>query len=95
MSLFETFYKKCIIMDKTKQPDGEGGVINTWTDGAAFDAAFPELSPAAQIAAQQSVPLCMRSRRCSTAGLSSRLQTSRSTRETSSGMRRAGAITAW
>lgn len=54
MSLFETFYKKCIIMDKTKQPDGEGGVINTWTDGAAFDAAFPELSPAAQIAAQQS-----------------------------------------
>lgn len=53
MSLYETFYEKCVIMDKTKVPDGEGGVINTYTAGAEFDAAFPELSPTAQVAAQQ------------------------------------------
>lgn len=53
MSLYETFYEKCVIMDKTKVPDGEGGVINTYAPGAEFDAAFPELSPTAQVAAQQ------------------------------------------
>lgn len=53
MSLYETFYEKCVVMDKMKKPDGEGGMINTYTPGVEFDAAFPELSPTAQLAAQQ------------------------------------------
>ncbi len=53
MSLFETFYEKCTVMDKTKVSDGEGGMINTYTPGAEFNAAFPELSPTAQLVAQQ------------------------------------------
>ena len=53
MSLYETFYEKCVIMNKMKVLDGEGGMINTYTPGAEFNAAFPELSPTAQLVAQQ------------------------------------------
>lgn len=53
MSLYETFYEKCVVMDKTKTPDGEGGTINAWTPGAEIKAAFPGLTPTQQAAAQQ------------------------------------------
>lgn len=53
MSLYETFYEKCVVMDKTKTSDGEGGTINKYTPGAEIEAAFPGLTPTQQIAAQQ------------------------------------------
>lgn len=30
----------CVFLDKTHVPDGEGGTITTYTEGAAFDAAL-------------------------------------------------------
>lgn len=53
MSLIETFYEDCTLQIKTSEADGVGGTINTWTDGKVFPAAFPSLTPAQQIAAQQ------------------------------------------
>lgn len=53
MNLYETFYEKCIIMNKTKIPDAEGGTKNEWTPGAEIRVAFPGLTPTQQIAAQQ------------------------------------------
>lgn len=38
--LFETFMKPCVKMIKTMVSDGEGGQIETWTDGNAFNAAI-------------------------------------------------------
>lgn len=40
MSLLTDAMTACIFLDKTKIPDGEGGHINTWTDGAEFEAAI-------------------------------------------------------
>lgn len=31
---------ECVILDKTTAPDGYGGVITTWTDGAKIQAAI-------------------------------------------------------
>ena len=36
-SAFET---KCVIVDKTTQPDGHGDIITVYTDGAPFNAAI-------------------------------------------------------
>lgn len=38
--LFETFMKPCVKMVKTMVSDGEGGQVETWTNGAGFDAAI-------------------------------------------------------
>ena len=40
MSLLTQAMTACVFLDKTKQPDGEGGYINQWTDGAEFYAAI-------------------------------------------------------
>lgn len=40
MSLLEEAMDKCTIIDKITQPDGYGGVITTWVDGAEFNAAI-------------------------------------------------------
>lgn len=40
MSLLEEAMENCTILDKTTAPDGYGGVITTWKDGAPFDAAI-------------------------------------------------------
>lgn len=36
MSLLDDFSRTCVIMEKTRKPDGEGGYITTWTEGAEF-----------------------------------------------------------
>lgn len=40
MSLLTEQMKTCIYMVKSKQPDGYGGYIDTYTDGAEFKAAI-------------------------------------------------------
>lgn len=53
MSLYETFYAPAVVMNKTKVPDGVGGFVNGWTEGAEISAAFSSLTPTERIAAQQ------------------------------------------
>lgn len=36
MSLLDDFAKPCVLMDKTRTPDGEGGYITAWQEGAEF-----------------------------------------------------------
>lgn len=40
MSLLDEAFETCVIMDKTTQPDGYGGYISTYTEGAEFKAAI-------------------------------------------------------
>lgn len=40
MSLLKDAMEKCIMLDKQRQPDGEGGFTTTWTEGAEFKAAI-------------------------------------------------------
>lgn len=40
MSLIDDFKTDCVIIKKTRVPDGEGGFTTTWTDGAKFQAAI-------------------------------------------------------
>lgn len=39
MSLIEQWQEKCTIIESKKVPDGDGGFIASWTDGAEFKAA--------------------------------------------------------
>lgn len=56
MSLLSEAMTECTIMDKTTAPDGYGGVVTTWTEGATFQAALVlDNSMQAQIAMQQGV----------------------------------------
>ena len=36
MSLLNDFARPCVLMEKTRVPDGEGGYTLDWTDGATF-----------------------------------------------------------
>ena len=36
MSLLNDFARQCVLMEKTRVPDGEGGYTIDWTDGATF-----------------------------------------------------------
>lgn len=36
MSLLNDFARPCVLMEKHREPDGAGGYITTWTEGAAF-----------------------------------------------------------
>lgn len=40
MSMIEEGLVPCVIMQKVRVPDGEGGFITTWTEGAEFRAAI-------------------------------------------------------
>ena len=40
MSLLDEALETCVMMDKTTQPDGYGGYISTYIDGAEFKAAI-------------------------------------------------------
>lgn len=40
MSLLDEAMEKCVLMNKTTAPDGYGGYITTWADGAEFKAAI-------------------------------------------------------
>lgn len=39
MSLLSEAMESCVMLDKVTQSDGRGGIITSWTDGAAFNAA--------------------------------------------------------
>ena len=36
MSLLDDFARTCVVMEKTRTPDGAGGYIVEWTEGAEF-----------------------------------------------------------
>lgn len=36
MSLLDDFARKCVLMEKTREPDGEGGYMTTWKEGVEF-----------------------------------------------------------
>ena len=36
MSLLDDFARPCVLMEKTRKPDGAGGYIVEWTEGAEF-----------------------------------------------------------
>lgn len=36
MPLLDDFERVCVIMEKTRKPDGAGGYITTWAEGAEF-----------------------------------------------------------
>ncbi len=36
MALYEDFAIPCVLMEKTRKPDGAGGYITTWTEGMEF-----------------------------------------------------------
>jgi hypothetical protein len=38
MSLIDEFMVKCVLLDKSRAPDGEGGFITNWVEGAEFGA---------------------------------------------------------
>ena len=56
MSLLSDAMEECIMLDKTTQPDGYGGTITRYVDGASFDAAFTfDTSIQARRASQEGV----------------------------------------
>lgn len=40
MSLIAETMTKCVMYDRSRQPDGEGGFITTWVESAEFEAAI-------------------------------------------------------
>lgn len=40
MSLLDATKEKCVMMDRTTSPDGYGGIVSRWVDGAEFDASI-------------------------------------------------------
>lgn len=40
MSLLDNAMEPCVMLDKTRKPDGEGGYIDVWTESVEFQAAI-------------------------------------------------------
>lgn len=40
MSLIADSMEKCVLLDKSRSPDGEGGFIENWTESVEFNAAI-------------------------------------------------------
>ena len=56
MSLLNDAMEDCVIMDKTTQPDGYGGYVSRYADGASFRAAIVfDTSMEARLAERQGV----------------------------------------
>lgn len=56
MSLLEEAMETCVFLSKQKELDGYGGYINTWSEGAEFQAAITfDTSMQARIAEKQGV----------------------------------------
>lgn len=56
MTLVDTFKVPCVLMEKKRVGDGEGGWTTTWVDGAAFDAAIVrDTTMAARVAEKEGV----------------------------------------
>lgn len=53
MSLLEEAYTPCVIMDKTTEKDGYGGVVTVWKEGAEIQAAISPDGGVEQLVAQQ------------------------------------------
>lgn len=56
MSLLNDAMTECVFLNKSISPDGQGGYINTWTEGAEFQAAMTfDTSIEARVAEKQGV----------------------------------------
>ena len=56
MTMIEESMTSCVVMQKTKVPDGEGGFTTSWTEGAEFKASITfDASMQARIADKQGV----------------------------------------
>ena len=56
MSLIDEAMTTVVLMEKTRQPDGEGGFITSWNDGVSFEAAITfDTSMESRIAERQGV----------------------------------------
>lgn len=56
MSLIEDFTEPCIMLEKTRISDGEGGFVTTWSEGVNFDAAITfDNSMSARVAEKEGV----------------------------------------
>lgn len=54
--LIDTMKERCTMLDRLTVPDGQGGIVPTWTDGASFDAAIvKDSSITARMAEKQGV----------------------------------------
>lgn len=52
--LMNDFVEECTMLEKSKQPDGEGGWRNVWVDGASFSAAITyDTTLSARVAEQE------------------------------------------
>lgn len=56
MSMIEESMEDCVVMQKIRVPDGEGGFITQWTEGAGFQASITfDTSMQARVADKQGV----------------------------------------
>ena len=56
MSLLKNMMERFCFVEHTKEPDGEGGFVKTWHDGAGFDAAMVlDTTMQARVAEKQGV----------------------------------------
>lgn len=56
MSLVDEFKERCVLLERRRVPDGEGGWSTTWEDGPEFDAAIVnDTSMTARVAEHQGV----------------------------------------
>lgn len=56
MNMIEDSMESCVIMQKVRTPDGEGGFITEWTEGAQFNASITfDSSMQARIGEKQGV----------------------------------------
>ena len=56
MSLLDDFSSTCVLMEKNRKPDGEGGFDTTWYEGTKFIAAVDySMSVEARLAEKQGV----------------------------------------
>lgn len=54
--MYEQMMERCVLMEKVRTPDGAGGWVPTWSEGAEFDAAVHKDSTLqARVAEKQGV----------------------------------------
>lgn len=53
MSLIEDLKEPCVLIEKSRVPDGEGGFITAWRDGAEFMAAISIVSSTQAVIAER------------------------------------------
>ena len=52
-ALFETMMTKCVMIEKKRTPDGQGGTTVKWSEGAAFMAAVTKDTTLAAVVAEK------------------------------------------